>query len=143
GDRHRLGEERPGGAERLRQEPATGGARGAGRAPGGRCRVRERHARRPGRLTLAQAPKAAFGRLFSTGSRARRMMRACGAPGRRRPDAARVSLTQASADNVGRTMTASLRKWVAASIAVAAAFVAGIACADPLLYSATVRLAPG
>lgn len=40
-------------------------------------------------------------------------------------------------------MTTSLRKRVAASIALALAFAAGIACADPLLYSATVRLAPG
>ncbi|HET7401297.1 MAG TPA: hypothetical protein VFJ62_05930 [Usitatibacter sp.] len=36
-----------------------------------------------------------------------------------------------------------MRKRVAASIALALAFAAGIACADPLLYSATVRLAPG
>jgi len=71
------------------------------------------------------------------------MMRAWGAPWRRRPDASRVSLTQGSAGNVGRKMTASLRKWIVAAVAVAATFVASIACADPLLYSATVRLAPG
>ncbi|HWH43045.1 MAG TPA: hypothetical protein VNU21_24570 [Usitatibacter sp.] len=40
-------------------------------------------------------------------------------------------------------MTRSLRKWVAALIAVAAAFATGSACAEPLLYSATVRLATG